>query len=282
MSDTLRAQVHVALRSVPAVEVLTRDAAGVPMLDYDRLTDAVMAIVYQLSVERENAEYGAYLARKALADERESRIRWAEEAAELQARLDRIADADMRDFVALRGRHAPPAPAVSAPPDREALVEMIQGELDGRSTTIVSEVDDSIEFDTGYAATALADRLLAAIDEDEKVAREAHDCGDNGVSPAASQRWLANSGNDIYSEGHGVLLITGPYGGLDEPVLKHIIRHDPARVLLGCEADRDLIEAYRTAVEFCTPGSDGAMRGAASGLREALVITARRYGLTEG
>jgi hypothetical protein len=60
------------------------------------------------------------------------------------------------DDMADEGLLAAPAPAV----DRATLAEVLQEVLDEHSTTIVSEVDDSIEFDTGYAATVLADRLI--------------------------------------------------------------------------------------------------------------------------
>lgn len=46
-------------------------------------------------------------------------------------------------------------------PGRTELSDILQGVLDEHATTIVSKVDDSVEFDTGYAAVLLTGALIA-------------------------------------------------------------------------------------------------------------------------
>ncbi|HET9889688.1 MAG TPA: hypothetical protein VFQ42_04235 [Mycobacterium sp.] len=56
---------------------------------------------------------------------------------------------------------ATPVALATSTVDRDELVELIQDVLDKKADAILSEVDDSIELDTGYAATLVTDALTS-------------------------------------------------------------------------------------------------------------------------
>lgn len=94
----------------------------------------------------------------------------------------------------------------------------------------MSSVDDLIVF------------LRAQLDEDERVAQKADRAGLNGVSPSEPQTWYLSGNETVYSDPHGVALVTGVHGYLGEELGDHIVRHDPARVLAEVDAKRETLK----------------------------------------
>jgi uncharacterized protein DUF6221 len=89
---------------------------------------------------------------------------------------------------------------------------------------------------TSTETTTLADFLLARIDEDETAAK--------GAAKADSDHWR-HSDDSVYIADIGAPVAVGPYSaGLGELTATHIARHDPARVLVECEAKRRIVEEH--------------------------------------
>lgn len=90
------------------------------------------------------------------------------------------------------------------------------------------------------------DDLIAFLREqlkvDEQTAQKADRAGLNGVSPSEPQTWYLSGNETVYSDPHGVALVTGVHGYLGEELGDHIVRHDPARVLADVDAKRRIIE----------------------------------------
>jgi hypothetical protein len=91
--------------------------------------------------------------------------------------------------------------------------------------------------------------LRARLDEDEQAARDAMWCEDAGTwrteptpygTRGAAQRWYIEDSLE-----DGVVSHVDPQASDDEGVARHIVRHDPARVLREVEAKRRLLEQFR-------------------------------------
>jgi hypothetical protein len=111
----------------------------------------------------------------------------------------------------------------------------------------------------------LAARVLAAIDETERIALHAH--GDT---------WTAHGWHLVKSsDGEEVVTVGDSGGGVyDDPTANHIAGNDPATVLRRCAADRKIVELHppNTAIgahgkpvlvvcATCTPGIAGQILG---------------------
>lgn len=88
--------------------------------------------------------------------------------------------------------------------------------------------------------------LRARLDEDEAAARKADREGLNGVSPDEPQTWYLSGGESIYSDPHGVGLVTGTHGYLGDELGNHIVRHQPSRVLADVDAKRQILDDHTT------------------------------------
>jgi hypothetical protein len=88
---------------------------------------------------------------------------------------------------------------------------------------------------------ALVTFLRARFDEDERVARAAHDDGMSGVPPWTEQRWELNNENSIISIPDGGVVTVGQHQGL-YAVGEHITRWDPARVLTEVGIKRRILD----------------------------------------
>lgn len=95
----------------------------------------------------------------------------------------------------------------------------------------------------------LVSRLLAAIEEAERIAQDTAD--------VAGPDWHSEPCDSDQCEGHirserkGDLIACQPYegGGMAAiPIGPHIARNDPDAVLRRCAADRELVEKYREIV----------------------------------
>ncbi|MCG5464206.1 DUF6221 family protein [Micromonospora sp. MED01] len=83
--------------------------------------------------------------------------------------------------------------------------------------------------------------LTAQLDDDERVARAAADCG---------PEWRFSEGAIYPSDvdRHPGALIHGGYDYLDDQYGEHIARHDPARVLRRVAAGRKILAKYQGAL----------------------------------
>lgn len=85
----------------------------------------------------------------------------------------------------------------------------------------------------------LTTRLLAAIDETERTARIAQDCGDAWTTePSRTGKWqILREVEDSMAIGY---IATGRLE------IDHIVRHDPAAILRRCAADRKIVAECRS------------------------------------
>ncbi len=108
----------------------------------------------------------------------------------------------------------------------------------------------------------LAEFLLARIAEDEEVAKRAA----FGYGPA----WMSETDD---AEGWSVVHADGQrdmVGCEDGDVIRHIARHDPARVLAECDAKRRIVEEWQAA-------ADNEDEPYANGLESACLLLALPY-----
>ena len=117
-------------------------------------------------------------------------------------------------------------------------------------------------------AMTLTEFLLARISEDEMLARE-----------SIGNKWYAQAHSEVRTVAHDLRgavepcwyqiaesgRSAGPHADRgdfdDRPTFKHIVRHDPARVLAECEAKRRIVELHRENVhgdncKLCGYGDD--------------------------
>lgn len=87
----------------------------------------------------------------------------------------------------------------------------------------------------------LAEFVLARIGEDEETARAAGRSSETGDVPG----WYwSGAGDAVFIDGTEVPVACGPWRQLmHEPTAQHIVRWDPARVLVECEAKRRAVES---------------------------------------
>lgn len=81
--------------------------------------------------------------------------------------------------------------------------------------------------------------ILAAIEADEKLAREAAD-------DVQAEEWLDGGkfGESVYPKDVSGYVACGPYDFMSWELRQFIARHDPASVLRRCAADRKLIALH--------------------------------------
>lgn len=87
----------------------------------------------------------------------------------------------------------------------------------------------------------LTEFITARLDEDEAAALAARE--DSSVDGEyLPWRLSGDIGTDLYA-GH-IYMAGGAYGGMDEGVAHHIVRHDPARVLREVAAKRVIVKDH--------------------------------------
>jgi len=85
--------------------------------------------------------------------------------------------------------------------------------------------------------TGPVDFVLARIAEDEDVARAAVHATERG----GTDGWYwSNAGEAVFLDGTATPVVWGDEQS--RPAGRHVVRHDPARVLAECEAKRRLVE----------------------------------------
>jgi hypothetical protein len=92
----------------------------------------------------------------------------------------------------------------------------------------------------------LIEFLTARLDEDEAVAEAAaKDAAgySHGYPNDPITKWRINDERDLFAD--HVFLAGGAYGGIDEKISAHLVRHDPARVLREVAAKRRVMERHR-------------------------------------
>lgn len=102
----------------------------------------------------------------------------------------------------------------------------------------------------------LIDRLKAAIDEDERIAK-ATESGEWEAHGSYGDAWVAEK------DGHLVAAHREVYPecaiSLDDDVAVHIARHDPARVLRQVKAHRTILSWALEATKMCEVSGNGTL-----------------------
>ena len=97
-------------------------------------------------------------------------------------------------------------------------------------------------------APDLPSRILAAIDETERLAQAAAKDSEPEWSPGHE-----HVSDNVTTAEYGSLVLCGPYGYLGWELRQHVALNDPAKTLRRCAADRRLIERHQreTQVNVC-------------------------------
>lgn len=116
----------------------------------------------------------------------------------------------------------------------------------------------------------LTEQLRAVIEQTEWIAEHA-------VTDSYDSHWREKGGNQIgvfTRRDHVVATfpIIGP--------IRHVIRHDPAAVLLRCAADRKLLDAYEEIkAQHDRDEEESGVRGYLYGVEAAVKLLAEGYGI---
>lgn len=105
----------------------------------------------------------------------------------------------------------------------------------------------------------LTDFLLARIADDEEVARAAfRDSPAHRTRPARADdgRWKVGEPGHGECEVDGIGITIYDEGGHTAEQAQHIARHDPARVLAQCEANRQIVQGHPRCDMHDLPGDE--------------------------
>lgn len=170
---------------------------------------------------------------------------------------------NLTDLAEMRDRLADLAPGSAAAQDTAALHAKLSAAQDNELDALAQVWHDVEWFDSGDYSEAqaregiatyeaaqraavpesatpgdLAARVLAAIDETERIALHAH--GETW-STGSAFAVTATDGEEVISEGD-----SGCGGGvIDIPTTAHIVHNDPAAVRRRCAADRRVLDRHR-------------------------------------